>query len=191
MDIICSGALSFVLGFLSSWVFWRHLIHIRPSLELCREVARCQSEKYQGTELLKFKVVNKSNRNAVDVFAGCTVSYLRDVPGGKRSYVLERLNVVMPSFELIGPRKNLGDHFGLSPVKVFTVHVTDTMDANLARESARLVFTLKATDALSGSTTVIRHTYVAKSIRRGEFAYGLGAGIVEMRNNEPCTAGNA
>lgn len=170
--------LSFVLGIAVSWLFWRYLLFLAPKLHVCEKVVRAPSHKHPGKELLKLKVYNRTNRQAIDLFAGCTVAEIVDIPGGTRSRVLERLNVVSAPFDVLGPKENLGDHFGLSPVKVFTAQVSEAFDQHMAREAAKLIFTFKATDALGGSTTVIRRSFSRDDVQRGEFKYGLTCEIV-------------
>jgi len=170
--------LSFVFGIAVSWLFWRYLLFLAPKLHVCEQVVRAPSRKHPGKELLKFKVYNRTNRQAIDLFAGCTVAELVNIPGGTRSRVLERLNIVSASFDALGPRGNLGDHFGLSPVKVFTAQVSEDFDQHMAGRTAKLVFTFKATDALSGSTTVIRQSFSRDDVQRGEFKHGLTCDIV-------------
>ena len=184
MELLAGSVISFVLGITVSWLFWRYLLCLKPSLCVCEEVVRAQSRKFPGTEILKFKVHNCTNRQAIDLFAGCTVTELVNVPGGTRSRVLERLNIVTPSFDALGPKDNLGDHFGLSPIKVFTAQITDTFEKHINRTSVRLIFTLKASDALSGSTIVIRKSYTSEDIIYGEFKYGLKCDIVPSNTRE-------
>ncbi|MBM3302948.1 MAG: hypothetical protein FJY85_23755 [Deltaproteobacteria bacterium] len=129
---------------------------------------------------------NSSNRQAIDIEAGATILSKRDVPGGERSYVVKRLDVVAPSMEVLGPKRNLGDLMGLSPVRVFAARIPDEFDKHLSGESTRLAFTLRATDALSGTTVVFRRLYGKSDIRYGEFRYGLAFDVEPTKREGSC-----
>ena len=184
MELLIGSMISFVLGVAVSWLFWRYLLYLKPSLHISEQVARSPSRKYPGKEILKFKIYNCTNRQAINLFVGCTISELANVPDGTRSRVIERLNVVIASFDCLGPKSNLGEKFGLSPVKVYTAQITDTFEQHIHGASARLILTLKASDAVSGSTIVVRKAYTSADVVRGEFRYGLTCDIVRSDTKE-------
>ncbi len=171
---------SIFIGILVSWLFWRYLICLAPRIYICEQIVRVPSSKHHGKDVIKFKVYNRTCRQAIDLFAGCTITEIINVSGGTQSSVLERLNVVSAPFEVLGSKKNLGDHYGLSPVKIFTAQVSEAFDQHMAQDTAKLIFTFKATDALSNSTTVIRKSFGRDEIKLGEFKYGLTCDIASL-----------
>ncbi|TKB25339.1 hypothetical protein FCL47_14910 [Desulfopila sp. IMCC35006] len=167
----------FILGIIGTFLFWRFQINIKPKIAISDHILRGQSNTDPNKYLYRIKVYNLSNRQIINISIGCSLSYKINIGNGKRS-VGKSLTVKPKTVQFLGPKKNWGDPFGLSPVKIFQLTDIDYIEENFTNEK-RILFTILATDAESGAATVLRKVYMLNDIKIGNFEPGLHFGIAE------------
>lgn len=173
MDMFISQVAGFALGIATSWLFWRYMLLLRPSVRVSPIVAKGHSRKEPHKVAYRFKIANYGRRQAISISLGVTICRLANVPGGQISAVVERLPFNRDTIPVLGPKSKLGDSWGLSPIYTFVSKPDFDVLALMANDE-RLLLTLTATDAVSGTTVVTRKVYAVSNIREGDFARGLG-----------------
>lgn len=173
---------SVLIGILSSlvasWFFWRHLLGKKPDVQISPYIAKWYDDRGQVEFSYRFKVFNYSKRTALNVSIRCTVSTIQIVPGGQISKGVRRLPFSTNEIRALGPKKNLGDPWGLSPVQIFVSRPDFDVEHLLRQENAKLLVTLSATDVDSGSTLVRRIPFDAHQIISGTFEYGPSLKVI-------------
>lgn len=167
MDNTINLALGFVLGVLSSAVFWYALLFIKPNIAVSREVALNPK-----TNKLRIKVINRSWRFAKDLHASLLIGD-RHLEGDIFTIgVLKELPLGNASLSMLAPIQDLYKPWWPPTIYVFN---TETLTDELALLMAppvgerRLEFTLQATDAMSNTTSVQVITYRPCDIKLGGF----------------------
>src|SRR3569623_1715989 len=172
-ELLISQAVGFMLGLATSWVFWRFMLLLRPDVRVAAMIAKGHSRKEPDRIVYRLKIANYGRRQAINISIGAAICRLADLPGGKICTVMKRLPFKQSAIPAIGPKTKLGDSWGLSPVYVFVSTPEFDVPALMANNE-RLLVTLKATDAISGTTVVTRQAYLLADIKEGDFAWGLG-----------------
>ncbi len=178
MQELLSILIGFVLGIAASWVFWRYLVLLRPDIRVSPFVLRGPSRTSPGKIVSRIKVVNLGSRQAIDLQATCSVcKATAALSGGERWVTLKHLPLNDDPVLALGPRSSIDDFWGISPFFIF--HTNVDVQKLLTDDTRRLLFTLRATDALSGTTVVQRVSYTAQQIAPGDFARGLDFALLE------------
>ncbi len=171
--------IGFILGIVGTILFWRFQINIKPKIAISNIIAKGYSSSNPEKVVYRIKVYNLTNRQIVNISIACSLSYIVNVGNGQRS-VGKTLNINPQSIQFLGPKKNWGDPFGLSPVKVF--HLTGLESAEFS-SSKKILFTISATDAESGTTNIIRKIYEPHDVKDGNFEPGLFFKLSEDSEN--------
>ncbi len=158
-------------GVLSNVLFLHYLRFHKPRLEISPLVAFDPA-----TERFKIKVFNSGRRQITDIEAKLSVYENRAFPEGHRRVRLRVVPLGSSSVIALGCRRNFGKPWALSPVNIFVTKKAPYVTALLSEATAferRLVFTICASDAVSGTKLVKRIPYERKDIVVGRFAVGL------------------
>jgi hypothetical protein len=178
IEFILDTGIGFLLGFVSSWLFWRYQNYLKPRVRLSKYVAKAMNRDNPEHFVYRFKVFNFGKRPAINVSLSGTVCKLRIVPGGQISKGVKKLPFSRETVKALGPRKNLGDPWGVSPVQVFVCRPDFELEQLMESEDAKLLLTLAATDALSGATLVERIPFDRHQIIMGTHAYGEDMSVI-------------
>ena len=170
----------FILGIIGTYLFWRFQINIKPKIEISNVIAKGYSHTVADKVVYRIKIFNKSNRQVINISIGCSLSYAVTTTNGERSFG-KGLPVKTKNIQFLGPKKNWGDPFGLSPVKIIVISDVDELEEELANNK-KILFTVSATDAESGSTSVQRVIYELNDIKQGDFESGL---FIKVSNSTP------
>jgi hypothetical protein len=169
---------AFLLGFASCWAFWRYLLVMKPEISISPYIAKGWSREERGKVAYRIKIYNITDTQVINIKAQCLIARLIDIPFGKRKFG-KKLQLKNDELLVLGPKSNLGDSWGISPIYVFTFEPEIDIE-NLMDQGEKLIFTLSATDALSGTTVVWRKSYSKEDIKYGDFKWGLEFDIQEQ-----------
>ena len=164
--------IGFGLGVAASWFFWRYLRLMKPKVRISSIVAKGVSRKAPEKTAYRIKIANFGCRQVINLSASWTICELTPVPGGYRSVVKKRLTIPREIIPVLGPKNELDKPSGISPIYVFVTKPKFDVEG-IMRKGARMLFTLSATDAMSGTTVVQRKTYTIDQIEAGDFQRGL------------------
>jgi hypothetical protein len=174
-EFLASQGLAFVLGVLASWAFWYILLHLAPSLKIAPQAVYDVS-----SERIEIKVANFGVRQITDIEAYFVLS--DRVPEGRlvpvRRGQLDPANILA-----LEEKGKVNMAWCLPTTYIFVCTNGKELRELLALASAssgerRLVFTISARDAVSGTKRVQRVTYPASALIDGSYARGLTFSVV-------------
>lgn len=156
----------FLLGILATLVYDRAKLFVKPNIFVSSQLAYSQDVSSNG-HILRLKLFNRSNRLITDINCYASISFLEDVPNGFRSKGKHWPALRQPPL-FLGPAKNLGQPYGLSPVSVLSFSLTDEM-YNDINGGMKFLFTISMVDAITGTKDARRMAYDKKDIACGKF----------------------
>lgn len=178
--------LGFLVGILSSYAFWAALSVVKPNIEISPFVV---FDPKNGS--MRVRIRNKGRRQAVDIKVLAGVDEV--MPNKFRRSVHKPSLRNDYRFALEPKHKDMDLNWGLPTVTTFVIpegqHVLDLLAPSQGLER-RLLFTLSATDALSGAKVVQRVSYTYQDIKQGEFQDGFGFEVIEAVSNDLVEAPN-
>lgn len=169
-------AAGFLLGLAGAYLFWKFQVYLKPQIRMPELIARGPSRTNADQIVYRLKVINNSQRQVINIKVRSSVSKLINVPNGKRSFG-KQLEVSPTESMVLGAARNIGQPFGLSPVKVFVIKPCSIDVESELRNGSLIMVTLSATDAESGTTIVHRKTYTKNRIIEGDYESGLSLQI--------------
>jgi hypothetical protein len=168
---IIGTLLSFTLGALTSWLFWRYLLFLKPKVQISPMILKGQSRKEPSKTVYRIKVINLSKRQAINIAVSASICTTSGTPGiDQRRVATRHLTLNFGDLPALGSKTRLGDIWGVAPFFIFW---TDEDIEPFLTEGCRLVFSLSASDALSGTTVVQRIAYRKADIDVGDFCRSL------------------
>ncbi len=175
MGIAISSIVGFLLGIFASWLFWRYLLWKKPNVEIASKVSLTKDDN-SGKNIYIFKIANKGDNQLIDLTFEATICDILSVPGGEISRGLFKFPIIQ--ILSIAPKGYNKRPWGLTPERNY-VSIPD-IDINklLVKPNARILITLRATDALSGTSATQQKTYCKQDIIQGEFAFGESLDII-------------
>ena len=154
--------IGFFLGLLASWLFWKYLLILKPNLML--EDLVVETVTANGEQCLELGCENVGKRQIIDISIRATVCELH-APGTTNPLrLVTRLKMEMDKADVLNSvHKNKENDWSLPSYRKFHVLPIDEntgKEVNLRglieEEKRRLIFTIRAADAISGTTTVLR-----------------------------------
>lgn len=173
MDLF-NQLLGFILGLLSSWAFWRLLLLTKPKIEVAPLIAYSSKEN-----ILRIKAINRSRRQAVDIDISLVVAETKD---NIQNTTIFRPELKNPHRQVLDPAHPKESAWKLPTSTVFRVSNARKILALLSADSIerRLMLTISATDAMSGTKVVDRITYTREQIQDGIFRSGKTFEIIKI-----------
>jgi hypothetical protein len=168
-----------VPGVFSSWAFWRYLLLLKPKIRISPQVLKGLHPSFPGATVYRIKIINESYRQVIGLEAHARIQTFC----GKHWINLHDTKLRYNT-HCLGGKHTLNDRWGIQPTFSFLLIDEENLEAKLS-EDARLVFAVSATDALSGTTVVLRQTYRARDVRTGNFEHGLSFAIEDTPMEMP------
>lgn len=175
MEIVANQLFGFLIGVLASGVLWYLLTHVKPKIAISSVIA---FNPDKGSLLIKVR--NERRRQATDIYASLVL--IERKPDG-RLFTLHSAKLRKDLFPALAPIQDLTEPWGLPTTVVFATDEGEKLLEIIASKTngeKRLVFTLSATDALSGTKIVQQITFGQENIKYGKF--GLGFRIEEAQS---------
>ncbi|MBD2068237.1 hypothetical protein H6F93_12015 [Leptolyngbya sp. FACHB-671] len=168
MEFFFSQLIGLLVGILSSWAFLYVLLLAKPRIIISKNIV---FNKKKGSLLIK--VMNRSRRQATDIQASLALVE-RDTIG--RFFTLHSAQLRKDSLPALAPKHESHNPWGLRTAYVFAtdegVQILEKLSSAHQNEK-RLVFTLSATDGLSGTKVVQQISYRLEDVKSGRFGIGL------------------
>ncbi|MBD2056447.1 hypothetical protein H6F88_10550 [Oculatella sp. FACHB-28] len=168
MEFFFSQLIGLLVGILSSWAFLYVLLLAKPRIIISKNIVF--NEK-KGSLLIK--VMNRSRRQATDIQASLALVE-RDTIG--RFFTLHSAQLRKDSLPALAPKHESHNPWGLRTAYVFAtdegVQILEKLSSAHQNEK-RLVFTLSATDGLSGTKVVQQISYRLEDVKSGRFGIWL------------------
>jgi hypothetical protein len=162
VEFFFSQLIGFLVGIFSSWAFWYVLLLAKPKISVSRNVVF--NEK-KGSLLVK--VMNRGRRQATDVQVSLALVE-RDSIG--RFFTLHSAQLRKDSLPALAPKNESHKPWGLRTAYIFAtdegVQILEKWSSANQNER-RLVFTLSATDGLSGTKFVQQTSYQLEDVKSG------------------------
>jgi hypothetical protein len=183
-EVSVGAVVGLVGGVAASWVCWRYLLHLKPKLVLSSQIA-CQpttageeDRVRSGAWRYQVKVANRGRRQVVNLRVECQLAGRKPIPGGFMRTVT-RMPVKASTHAVLGPAAKPGSPFGITPVWHVVVYSDDDLRETLSQDE-RVLVTLLATDALTGTTVAYRREYDPRAIVEGQFPFGLYVDVIPV-----------
>jgi hypothetical protein len=171
---ILNMVIGLVVGVISSWLFWYFLLLTKPKVSISPMAVYNEEDDTIG-----IRVINNSRRQAADIrvllflaeIHKPWVSTIRTIPL-RKDYLFA-----------LGGKQNLGKFWVLPTSTIFGAQGGKELMGLLGKSTGgerRLVFTLSATDAISGSKIIQRVTYRLDDIKFGKFSAGAKFLVIEV-----------
>jgi hypothetical protein len=168
VEFFFSQLIGFLVGISSSWAFWYVLLLAKPRIVISKNIV---FNKKKGSLLIK--VMNRSRRQATDIQASLALVE-RDTMG--RFFTLHSAQLRKDSLSALAPKHESHNPWGLRTAYVFAtdegVQILEKLSSAHQNEK-RLVFTLSATDGLSGTKVVQQTSYRLEDVKSGRFGVWL------------------
>jgi hypothetical protein len=171
------------VGLVTSWLWWRYLLSRGPDVRISSCVLKgtkptnSDQATERGKTVHRIKLINCGERQVIDLKAKAEILEHR----GNRWGLVKELKLEFDgAFPALGKQSDYGNVTkAISPVHYSLIENENDIRAELNADR-RLVFTLSAKDALSGTTEVQRKFYTAKEIQEGDFESGFTFEKVEL-----------
>jgi hypothetical protein len=168
VEFFFSQLIGLLVGILSSWAFLYVLLLAKPRIIISKNIV---FNKKKGSLLIK--VMNRSRRQATDIQASLALAE-RDTIG--RFFTLHSAQLRKDSLPALAPKHESHNPWGLRTAYVFAtdegVQILEKLSSAHQNEK-RLVFTLSATDGLSGTKVVQQISYRLEDVKSGRFGIWL------------------
>ncbi len=168
MEFFISQLIGFLVGILSSWIFWYALLLAKPKIAISKNIVFNQKK---GSLLVK--IINKGRRQATDIQASLA---LVERDSSRRFFTIHNAQLRKDFLPALAPIQESHKAWGLRTAFVFATDEGVQMLEELPivdRGERRIVFTLSATDGLSGTKVVQQTTYRLDDVKSGRFGVWL------------------
>lgn len=169
------------------------MLVLRPKVSISAEVAKGWSNGISQKRVYRFKIRNDGKRQVINVSLVVTVCTLVDVPGGKIS---SSIGTILPrkTVSALAPRSLAWSSWDIPPIYIFVAKPDIDVEHLLNQPDTRIMATLSASDAQSGTTHVQRVTYTKQDVVDGQYVKGLSFEIRQIKPNDnslPPTSGTS
>lgn len=161
---------SFLLGLIASlvasWLFWRYQLQILPRITFCDDIAVEESDN--NDLVFRFKVINQGKNQVVNFVCNAWLCELAERGGVKISRAIKQYDIANTGTFTLASKSDEKRPWGLTSET--TISFKDNLDLlSILAESPdmKIVATVKATDARSGSTQVIQKSFDSSNIKHG------------------------
>lgn len=178
-DALLNQVIGLLVGILSSWLFWRTLLLVKPRIEISPYLVYDPQKKQ-----LMIKVMNRGNRWVTDLQAKFMLSQRVQLEDHSfRTEAIKYYNLDRNTVFALAP-KNSEIKPWASFYKVFTFIAVEEHDPRLLLTSPkghekRFEFQLITSDALTGTKLVQSAIYDGDQIKTGK--YGKDLNVIEMK----------
>ena len=177
LGFIGTQALGFILGVLACFVFWYLLVRVKPDIRIAPVAAYNVRKGIVG-----IKVANRSHRQATNVQVTAAVASKARI-GMVTTRLIGQLR--WDRIFALGPLQDINSFWGLPTTFIFICENGKELLAELERShgvdvEARLIFTISAQDAVSGTILVRRTTYRRHDIIDGWYRPRLSFNVDAM-----------
>lgn len=181
--------ISIILNLAASWLFWKYMLNIKPDI-LASPIVLKGKSRSDNRKIYRIKIINKGDRQIKDVELTASLLEIKGTLGidHRRSPVrcvrlndkCEPLKVTITNNQILGfgAKEEIYNVWGLSVMLIVTIEIKNENGEDFDLESIltderRLVLTISATDALSGTTILQRYSYTKDKILQGDFKRNL------------------
>ena len=171
---VLSQVVAFGLGVLACWAFWYVLLYLTPSLKISPQAVYNQQQ-----EQIEIKVANFGRRQIADIEA--QIAVFERGPEGRLVPVI-RGELVPPNILALEAKRMIDVPWCIPTVFIFVCTngkaLSDALVSSAPERERRLVFTVSAQDAVSGTKKFQRVTFPPAALIAGSYERGLTFAIV-------------
>lgn len=162
----------FVLGFLSCWLFWRYQLTLKPSFIVSQKVASRNNPKSNTTRIYQIKLINLTSRPIINIRAKMGIHELKLYENEHRRPTIYNIELSPNTDTMLGPKVAKIDPWSITNIHYYTARPEKILEQLFINDQRKLVLTIQATDAISGTTIIKRYTYDKDDFIEGKFAPG-------------------
>jgi hypothetical protein len=170
--------IGFILGIIGSYLFWRYMLFLKPQIEISPKILKGISHKFGNKTVYRIKLINIGPRSIIELKIRLTFCQLAPLGNGQEILVLQEKIFEKEVPRILGPKKNFGQHWSISPIYQYAFNIDQNVLDSLDNQG-KLVLTVICTDSLSSTTLPIRITYEKHDIEIGDFQYDLSFNKIE------------
>lgn len=183
MEIILSIPIGIFVGVLASWIFWKYQFELKPDVKVSDFVA-VHTDEADGHEYYRFKLVNLGHQQVTDITFNAWLCELKNVPDGEVSSGVIQLPINNSNTMTLSGINDADRPWGLTPETTFRCKPDVNLLNLLKSKPYKVLITLKASNAVSGSKVVIQKTYDRESFIHGYFSKGVDLNVHPVPNKE-------
>lgn len=158
MEIFISSLIGFLLGLLGSFIFLRWQLSIKPIVSISSYIIY-SSEKCT----FRAKIANETNRQVTDIRVKLNIMKRIKYKTHTVQLLVRHLNLQSEEALILAGRKERVKPWGILYARTFETtpdnEALKLLSSSISGEERRLVLTMEAVDALSGTKIVQRKTY--------------------------------
>ncbi|MGX9728069.1 MAG: hypothetical protein ACTFAK_12355 [Candidatus Electronema sp. VV] len=159
--------IGFILGIFSSWLFWKWQLQVQPNFAISDKIAIRYRQATPDIPFYQIKIVNFSKRAVINMTATFGIHELSNHRGPTRKLIYS-INLLPSSPTFIGPYTHNYDPWSVTNVHYYS-SVSDNKLYDMLQNGRKLLFTVSATDAASGTTVIRRRIYTKEDLIEGYF----------------------
>lgn len=171
MESSISAILGFLTGVLATWFFWQTLLWQRPKITIADKVS-VETNSQTGKKELRFKIYNAGKNQVTSIKVNAWLCDLHDTPSGAVARGVHHLPIPNSETLTLCAKGKEDRPWGLPPEKTFASSPEVDFTEFLQQPNTRLMFVVRASDAISGSTIVKQITYSKRDLVLGTFTLG-------------------
>lgn len=179
VEAVASTMVGFALGVFGSWIFWKYLLWVKPSVELSKNVS-VSTDSNTGEKTYRVKIINVGRNQVIDISLKAWVVTLMELHGGKVSTAVYEMPVRNSPTMTLNPEKQVKRPWGITSEAYIRSTPDEDIERMLEEKNTKLMVTFRASDALSGSTVVQQVVYSRADIVPGMFKMGRSFDIMSM-----------
>ena len=156
---------------------------IKPRFAVSLRIAVRQSSSDPCKPFYQIKVINLSGRNIINMTASLGIHEFNLNNHGPTRKLIHSIALKPSNPTFIGPRTRKYDPWSITSVHYYTSKPDEDVE-KLLEEGRKLVFTIHATDATSGTTVIKRVLYEKKDLVKGYFEAKTGLRVLPFSGGQ-------
>lgn len=174
----------FFAGIAATYAYQIYSLTRKPSIELANEVSMESLDDLGHKHLYSFKLRNCGRNQVVDITLKAWLCKLVEIDGAKVSKGVYEFCINNSNTRTLAPEGKSDRPWGLTSEAELSAESEVNVPQFLSDSSHRIMVTVKASDAISGTTIVQQQTYSNEDIKEGIFGF-RDRMAVEV-GDEPC-----
>ena len=162
--------LGFILGTLSTWLFWRYMLLLKPNISIPEYVIEEVNLKEEKEFI--YRTRNLGKRQVIDISVKATICEHTGTGEEYPHRLVHKLKLDLDSANVLYPKEKTTKPWGLPNYRGFHIQQIDESTGNkvnitklLENKQRRLIITVRSTDSISGTVVITRTLYTNDKIK--------------------------
>lgn len=166
-------------GFVAAYLYQRFLIFRKPDIILASQISMKELDKLKGRNRYGFKLQNRGKHQVIDITLKAWLCELKEIEGNKVSKGIYEFEINNSNTRTLAPHGKSEEPWGLNYETVLSAESDRNIIEFLNQPDHAVLVTVRATDAISGTTVVQQKEYSQDCIKKGVFGYIENMTVIE------------